>query len=174
MLTARSQVVQAVKHPWSNREGRVTSDITSLSTHAARCLDRTHRSPLWTTSRVAAAYLAKFTHTQVHITCRDCGCRSRPLTYSFYLYKNLKHSNNEILIINIRKNRFQLRYISNCMRPIYSVTVQSLWNKQTMPYIMVMGSLSAPHLSKDEGATVYGLKSEERSTLVRVGSIYLI
>ncbi|XP_045450808.1 uncharacterized protein LOC123659653 [Melitaea cinxia] len=36
-----------------------------------------------------------------------------------------------------------------------------------MPYIMVMGSLSAPHLSKDEGATVYGLKSEERSTLVR-------
>lgn len=37
-----------------------------------------------------------------------------------------------------------------------------------MPYIMVMGSLSAPHLSKDEGATVYGLKSEERATLVRV------
>ncbi|KAM3966449.1 uncharacterized protein ACR2FA_012756 [Aphomia sociella] len=36
-----------------------------------------------------------------------------------------------------------------------------------MPYIMVMGSLSAPHLSKDEGATVYGLKSEERTTLVR-------
>ncbi|CAH2091261.1 unnamed protein product [Euphydryas editha] len=36
-----------------------------------------------------------------------------------------------------------------------------------MPYIMVMGSLSAPHLSKDEGATVYGLKSEERSALVR-------
>lgn len=36
-----------------------------------------------------------------------------------------------------------------------------------MPYIMVMGSLSAPHLSKDEGATVYGLKSEERATLVR-------
>lgn len=32
---------------------------------------------------------------------------------------------------------------------------------------MVMGSLSAAHLSKDEGATVYGLKSEERSTLVR-------
>ncbi|CAH2039723.1 unnamed protein product, partial [Iphiclides podalirius] len=30
-----------------------------------------------------------------------------------------------------------------------------------------MGSLSAPHLSKDEGATVYGLKSEERATLVR-------
>lgn len=44
-----------------------------------------------------------------------------------------------------------------------------------MPYIMVMGSLSAAHLSKDEGATVYGLKSEERSTLVRVGNyIYLI
>lgn len=37
-----------------------------------------------------------------------------------------------------------------------------------MPYIMVMGSLSAPHLSKDDGATVYGLKSEERATLVRV------
>ncbi|CAG5025484.1 unnamed protein product [Parnassius apollo] len=36
-----------------------------------------------------------------------------------------------------------------------------------MPYIMVMGSLSAPHLSKDEGAAVYGLKSEERATLVR-------
>ncbi|CAG9793796.1 unnamed protein product [Diatraea saccharalis] len=36
-----------------------------------------------------------------------------------------------------------------------------------MPYIMVMGSLSAPHLSKDEGATVYGLKSEERVLLVR-------
>ncbi|CAB3251403.1 unnamed protein product [Arctia plantaginis] len=36
-----------------------------------------------------------------------------------------------------------------------------------MPYIMVMGSLSAHHLSKDEGATVYGLKSEERATLVR-------
>ncbi|XP_026750321.1 uncharacterized protein LOC113510969 [Galleria mellonella] len=36
-----------------------------------------------------------------------------------------------------------------------------------MPYIMVMGSLSAPHLSKDEGVTVYGLKSEERDTLVR-------
>lgn len=36
-----------------------------------------------------------------------------------------------------------------------------------MPYIMVMGSLSAPHLSSD-GATVYGLKSEERATLVRV------
>lgn len=36
-----------------------------------------------------------------------------------------------------------------------------------MPYIMVMGSLSAPHLSKDEGATVYGLKSEERVALVR-------
>ncbi|XP_047993742.1 uncharacterized protein LOC125232154 [Leguminivora glycinivorella] len=36
-----------------------------------------------------------------------------------------------------------------------------------MPYIMVMGSLSAPHLSKDEGATVYGLKSEERAALVR-------
>lgn len=32
---------------------------------------------------------------------------------------------------------------------------------------MVMGSLSAPHLSKDEGATVYGLKSEERAALVR-------
>lgn len=37
-----------------------------------------------------------------------------------------------------------------------------------MPYIMVMGSLSAHHLSKDEGATVYGLKSEERTTLIRV------
>ncbi|XP_053606614.1 zinc transporter 7-like [Plodia interpunctella] len=36
-----------------------------------------------------------------------------------------------------------------------------------MPYIMVLGSLSAPHLSKDEGATVYGLKSEERAVLVR-------
>ncbi|CAG9561104.1 unnamed protein product [Danaus chrysippus] len=36
-----------------------------------------------------------------------------------------------------------------------------------MPYIMVMGSLTAPHLSKDEGATVYGLKSEERVELVR-------
>ncbi|XP_034831688.1 uncharacterized protein [Maniola hyperantus] len=36
-----------------------------------------------------------------------------------------------------------------------------------MPYIMVMGSLSAPHLSKDEGATVYGLKRDERATLVR-------
>ncbi|XP_026316807.1 uncharacterized protein LOC113227924 [Hyposmocoma kahamanoa] len=36
-----------------------------------------------------------------------------------------------------------------------------------MPYIMVMGSLSAPHLSKDDGATVYGLNSEERATLVR-------
>ncbi|KAF9811336.1 hypothetical protein SFRURICE_002705 [Spodoptera frugiperda] len=36
-----------------------------------------------------------------------------------------------------------------------------------MPYVMVMGSLSAPHLSKDEGATVYGLKSEERASLVR-------
>ncbi|XP_030035055.1 uncharacterized protein LOC115451005 [Manduca sexta] len=36
-----------------------------------------------------------------------------------------------------------------------------------MPYIMVMGSLSAPHLSKDEGATVYGLKSDERAALVR-------
>ncbi|OWR49082.1 uncharacterized protein LOC116772452 [Danaus plexippus] len=35
-----------------------------------------------------------------------------------------------------------------------------------MPYIMVMGSLTAPHLSKDE-ATVYGLKSEERAELVR-------
>ncbi|CAH0729645.1 unnamed protein product, partial [Brenthis ino] len=32
---------------------------------------------------------------------------------------------------------------------------------------MVMGSLSAPHLSKDDGATVYGLKSEERASLVR-------
>lgn len=32
---------------------------------------------------------------------------------------------------------------------------------------MVMGSLSAQHLSKDEGATVYGLKSEERAALVR-------
>lgn len=30
-----------------------------------------------------------------------------------------------------------------------------------------MGSLTAPHLSKDE-ATVYGLKSEERAELVRV------
>lgn len=38
-----------------------------------------------------------------------------------------------------------------------------------MPYIMVMGCLSAPHLSKDEGATVYGLKSDERAALVRVG-----
>lgn len=37
-----------------------------------------------------------------------------------------------------------------------------------MPYIMIMGSLSAQHLSKDEGATVYGLKSDERATLVRV------
>ncbi|XP_013140137.1 PREDICTED: uncharacterized protein LOC106104597 [Papilio polytes] len=36
-----------------------------------------------------------------------------------------------------------------------------------MPYIMIMGSLSAQHLSKDEGATVYGLKSDERATLVR-------
>ncbi|XP_072947804.1 uncharacterized protein [Epargyreus clarus] len=36
-----------------------------------------------------------------------------------------------------------------------------------MPYIMVMGSLSAPHLSKDDVATVYGLKSEERAALVR-------
>ncbi|KAL4703297.1 hypothetical protein ACJJTC_015429 [Scirpophaga incertulas] len=36
-----------------------------------------------------------------------------------------------------------------------------------MPYVMVMGSLSTPHLSKDEGATVYGLKSEERVALVR-------
>ncbi|KAJ2944288.1 hypothetical protein O0L34_g18274 [Tuta absoluta] len=36
-----------------------------------------------------------------------------------------------------------------------------------MPYIMVMGSLSAPHLSKDEGATVYGLNSEERASLVQ-------
>ncbi|XP_023940332.1 uncharacterized protein LOC112047438 [Bicyclus anynana] len=36
-----------------------------------------------------------------------------------------------------------------------------------MPYIMVMGCLSAPHLSKDEGATVYGLKNDERTTLVR-------
>lgn len=42
-----------------------------------------------------------------------------------------------------------------------------------MPYIMVMGSLSAPHLSKDEGATVYGLKSEERATLVRVNFFVL-
>lgn len=33
---------------------------------------------------------------------------------------------------------------------------------------MVMGSLSAPHFSKDDGATVYGLKSDERATLVRV------
>lgn len=41
-----------------------------------------------------------------------------------------------------------------------------------MPYVMVMGSLSAPHLSKDEGVTVYGLKSEERSSLVRVTNIY--
>ncbi|CAH2244493.1 jg17967 [Pararge aegeria aegeria] len=32
---------------------------------------------------------------------------------------------------------------------------------------MVMGCLSALHLSKDEGATVYGLKSDERSALVR-------
>ncbi|GBP66458.1 hypothetical protein EVAR_51444_1 [Eumeta japonica] len=30
-----------------------------------------------------------------------------------------------------------------------------------------MGSLTAPHISKDEGCTVYGLKSEERATLVR-------
>ncbi|KAJ0178370.1 hypothetical protein K1T71_006193 [Dendrolimus kikuchii] len=36
-----------------------------------------------------------------------------------------------------------------------------------MPYVMVMGSLSAQHLSKDEGATVYGLKSDERAVLVR-------
>ncbi|XP_049874412.1 uncharacterized protein LOC126372628 [Pectinophora gossypiella] len=36
-----------------------------------------------------------------------------------------------------------------------------------MPYVMVMGSLSAPHLSKDEGATVYGLNSEERASLVQ-------
>lgn len=40
-----------------------------------------------------------------------------------------------------------------------------------MPYVMVMGSLSAPHLSKDEGATVYGLKSEERASLVRVNNV---
>lgn len=40
-----------------------------------------------------------------------------------------------------------------------------------MPYIMVMGSLSSQHLSKDEGATVYGLKSEERATLVRVSLV---
>ncbi|CAG9087771.1 unnamed protein product [Plutella xylostella] len=36
-----------------------------------------------------------------------------------------------------------------------------------MPYIMVMGNLSAPHLANNEGATVYGLKNEERATLVR-------
>lgn len=30
-----------------------------------------------------------------------------------------------------------------------------------------MGSLSAQHLSKDEGTTVYGLKSEERTTLIQ-------
>ncbi|XP_026731758.1 uncharacterized protein LOC113496666 [Trichoplusia ni] len=36
-----------------------------------------------------------------------------------------------------------------------------------MPYVMVMGSLSAPHLSKDEGATVYGLKNDERASLLR-------
>ncbi|XP_041986249.1 uncharacterized protein LOC121738336 isoform X2 [Aricia agestis] len=36
-----------------------------------------------------------------------------------------------------------------------------------MPYIMVMGSLSLPNLTKDEGATVYGLKRDERATLVR-------
>ncbi|CAK1556177.1 unnamed protein product [Leptosia nina] len=30
-----------------------------------------------------------------------------------------------------------------------------------------MGSLSAAHLSKDEGATVYGLKKDERASLVR-------
>lgn len=35
-----------------------------------------------------------------------------------------------------------------------------------------MGSLSAPHLSKDDGATVYGLKSEERAALVRVCLMY--
>lgn len=33
---------------------------------------------------------------------------------------------------------------------------------------MVMGNISAPHLSKDDGVSVYGLKSEERATLVRV------
>lgn len=43
-----------------------------------------------------------------------------------------------------------------------------------MPYVMVMGSLSAPHLSKDEGATVYGLKSEERASLVRVNNVPII
>ncbi|CAF4909095.1 unnamed protein product [Pieris macdunnoughi] len=36
-----------------------------------------------------------------------------------------------------------------------------------MPYIMIMGGLSAPHLSKDEGATVYGLKKDERASVVR-------
>ncbi|CAG4950442.1 unnamed protein product [Colias eurytheme] len=36
-----------------------------------------------------------------------------------------------------------------------------------MPYIMVMGGISAPQLSKDEGATVYGLKKDERAVLVR-------
>lgn len=42
-----------------------------------------------------------------------------------------------------------------------------------MPYVMVMGSLSAQHLSKDEGATIYGLKSDERAALVRVITLNL-
>lgn len=40
-----------------------------------------------------------------------------------------------------------------------------------MPYIMVMGSLRMPNLTKDEGATVYGLNSEERAKLVMVKTI---
>ncbi|VVC90903.1 unnamed protein product [Leptidea sinapis] len=36
-----------------------------------------------------------------------------------------------------------------------------------MPYIMVMGNLSSNQLSTKDGATVYGLNSEERETLVR-------
>ncbi|KAF9405520.1 hypothetical protein HW555_013785 [Spodoptera exigua] len=35
-----------------------------------------------------------------------------------------------------------------------------------MPYVMVIGSVSVAHLSNDEGATVYGLNTEERNLFI--------
>lgn len=99
----------------------MTSDITSLSTHAAQYL------PTWTAHieahcepRRASPLLtwqSSLTHKYTYNLSRLRLPFSTAYWYSFYLYKNLKHSYNDILIINIKENHFQLRNISSSMRP---------------------------------------------------------
>lgn len=113
---------------------------------------------------IQAAYLAKFTHTNVLHNQSAFQPRARSLLAVYLSSNRLRGKGYRIsgrLLFNM--NLFIVRWFRVVNKRL-PVLVQAV----IMPYIMVMGSLSAPHLSKDEGATVYGLKSEERATLVRV------